>query len=33
VIPLSLGLVGPDGRDLPLQLADESLPGAGHALS
>ena len=29
VIPLSLGLVGPDGRDLPLQLADESLPGAG----
>ncbi|MBP6852067.1 MAG: aminopeptidase N [Rhodoferax sp.] len=28
VIPLSLGLVGPDGRDLPLQLADESLPGA-----
>ena len=29
VIPLSLGLVAPDGRDVALQLADESLPGAG----
>jgi len=29
VIPLSLGLVAPDGRDMPLQLADESQPGAG----
>jgi len=28
VIPLNLGLVGPDGRDLPLQLSDEALPGA-----
>jgi aminopeptidase N len=26
--PADLGLVGPDGRDLPLRLADESLPGA-----
>jgi len=29
VIPINLGLVGPDGRDLPLQLADESMPGNG----
>ena len=29
MIPLSLGLVGPDGRDLPLQLADEAIPSAG----
>jgi aminopeptidase N len=29
VTSLSLGLVAPDGRDMPLQLADESLPGAG----
>jgi len=29
VIPVSLGLVGPDGRDMPLQLADESQPGTG----
>ncbi|MEO6626696.1 MAG: aminopeptidase N, partial [Burkholderiaceae bacterium] len=29
VIPLNLGLVGPDGRDLPLQLGDEAIPGAG----
>ncbi len=28
VIPLTVGLVGPDGRDLPLQLSDENLPGA-----
>ena len=28
VIPLNLGLVGPDGRDLPLELSDEALPGA-----
>ena len=28
VIPLNLGLVGPDGQDLPLQLSDETLPGA-----
>ena len=28
VIPVSLGLVGPDGADLVLQLADESTPGA-----
>ena len=28
VIPVNLGLVGPGGRDLPLQLADEALPGA-----
>ena len=28
VIPLNLGLVGPDGRDMALQLSDETLPGA-----
>jgi aminopeptidase N len=28
VIPVSLGLVGDDGRDIPLQLADESNAGA-----
>ncbi|MBP6853368.1 MAG: aminopeptidase N, partial [Rhodoferax sp.] len=28
VIPLSLGLVGPDGRDMPLQLAGEAQAGA-----
>ena len=28
VIPINLGLVGPDGRDMPLQLADESLPSS-----
>ena len=28
VLPLNLGLVGPDGRDLPLQLSNETLPGA-----
>ena len=27
VIPVNLGLVGADGQDLPLQLADEALPG------
>jgi aminopeptidase N len=27
-IPLAVGLVGPDGRDLPLQLAGEAAPGA-----
>ena len=26
VLPITLGLVGPDGRDLPLQLANGSLP-------
>ena len=30
VIPVSLGLVGADGSDLPLQLADETLPGDGR---
>ena len=29
VIPVNLGLVGADGRDLPLQLAEETLPGSG----
>ena len=28
VIPIGLGLVGPDGADMVLQLADESAPGA-----
>jgi aminopeptidase N len=28
VIPIRLGLVGPDGTDMVLQLADESAPGA-----
>ncbi len=28
VIPVGLGLVGPDGADMALQLADESVPGA-----
>ena len=28
VIPVNLGLVGPDGRDMPLQLSDESLPSS-----
>jgi aminopeptidase N len=28
VIPVGLGLVGPDGTDMALQLADESTPGA-----
>ena len=28
VIPIGLGLVGPDGTDMVLQLADESAPGA-----
>ena len=32
VIPLSLGLVGPDGRDLPLQLADKDLARCGARL-
>src|SRR6185437_6229938 len=27
-IPLAIGLVGPDGSDMPLRLADESGPGA-----
>ncbi len=30
VIPLAIGLVGPDGRDLPLRLAEESLPGTSQ---
>ncbi|TLM64987.1 MAG: aminopeptidase N [Deltaproteobacteria bacterium] len=29
LIPLAVGLLGPDGRDLPLQLAGETGPGAG----
>ncbi|VTU22952.1 Aminopeptidase N [Variovorax sp. PBL-H6] len=29
VIPVNLGLLGPDGRELPLQLAGEEAPGAG----
>lgn len=29
VIPVNLGLLDPDGRELPLQLADEEAPGAG----
>ncbi len=29
VIPITLGLLGADGRDLPLQLAGEASPGAG----
>ena len=29
VIPLTLGLVGPDGHDMALQLAEEAMPGAG----
>jgi len=29
VIPVNLGLLGPDGRELPLQLADDEAPGAG----
>ncbi len=29
VIPVGLGLVGPDGKDMPLQLADEANTGAG----
>ncbi len=29
VIPVGLGLVGPDGKDMPLQLADEANAGAG----
>ena len=32
VIPVNLGLVGPDGCDLPLQLADEALPGMGERM-
>ena len=28
VIPIGLGLVGPDGADMVLQLSDESVPGA-----
>ncbi|MEY2954184.1 MAG: hypothetical protein RLZZ401_2271, partial [Pseudomonadota bacterium] len=28
VIPVRMGLVGTDGQDMPLQLADESIPGA-----
>ena len=28
-IPLALGLVGPDGRDIPLQLDGEQFPGSG----
>jgi len=32
VIPVHLGLVGPDGRDLPLQLADEAIPGAASRI-
>ncbi len=29
VIPLEIGLLNANGRDLPLQLAEESVPGAG----
>ncbi len=29
VIPVALGLIGPDGRDRPLQLEGEAQPGAG----
>ncbi|MGK6307208.1 aminopeptidase N [Variovorax sp. DT-64] len=29
VIPVNVGLLGPDGRELPLQLAGEEAPGAG----
>ena len=29
VIPLEIGLIDPQGRDIPLQLAEESVPGAG----
>ncbi|WP_068678111.1 MULTISPECIES: aminopeptidase N [unclassified Variovorax] len=29
VIPVNLGLLGPDGRELPLQLAGDEAPGAG----
>jgi len=31
-IPLAIGLVGPDGRDLPLQLEGEPWPGEGTCL-
>src|SRR6185295_11069597 len=29
VIPVNFGLLGPDGRELPLRLAGEEAPGAG----